>query len=552
MVKEAINSCQEKGLLAEGKIPPIIFDVPKRKEHGDLATNIALTLASSQKMPAPEVARLILAHLPDAGGIIKRVEVAGPGFINFFLEEGYWFSLLDMLAGVEEGLPQLNIFHGQRVHIEYVSANPTGPLHVGHGRGGAVGDAIANILSTTGCQVHREYYVNDAGTQMETLGRSVALRCRELLGEGVEFPPECYQGDYIVKIADSLNQQERWSSPQEVEYEYYRSREFFEDFASDFILEWIKDDMDKFGVRFDQYFGEKKELIESGGIEHTLRELRDGGLIYDKDGASWFRSSAFGDEKDRVVKRASGPTTYFASDLAYIKNKFSRGFDRAIIVLGADHHGYVPRLRAATAALGRDKEDLDVILVQLVSLVRGGKPVAMSTRAGEFVTLREVVEEVGRDAARFFLLMRRSDSHLEFDLELARRQSEENPVYYVQYAHARIASILRHARERGLEPPTFTDIDFNQLRGSDDLDLIKAIGYFPDLLQGAALALEPHRIPFYLIDLSATFHRYYLKNRVVSDARDLSLARLFLVFVLKGVIKKGLDLIGVSAPERMG
>jgi arginyl-tRNA synthetase len=411
-----------------------------------------------------------------------------------------------------------------------------------------IGDVVANILGASGYAVTREYYVNDVGNQMNNLGRSVYYRYLELQGVKVDFPAECYQGDYIQDLAREVLKKEgdRYLKTGGEE----EALAFFTDYAARSIMEGIQDDLRAFGVVFDVYFSER-ELYKNDGVAKLLEELKQRGLIYEADNASWFKSTAFGDEKDRVVVRESNVPTYFAADIAYHQNKYARGFDLVIDVWGADHHGYIPRVYASIEAFGRKRETLKIILVQLVSLLRQGKPVAMSTRAGEFVTLREVVDEVGRDAARYNFMMRRSDSHLDFDLDLAKRQSNENPVYYVQYAHARISSIIRTALEKGLAIPAYREIDPAVLTLPEEIALIKSVIRFPEVVEAGARALEPHRLTFYLNDLAGTFHSYYNKNRVISDDPVLSRARLYLVCSVGQVLRNALALLGVAAPEKM-
>jgi arginyl-tRNA synthetase len=410
-----------------------------------------------------------------------------------------------------------------------------------------VGDVIANILEISGYTVFREYYINDAGNQMNNLGKSVWLRYLELLGKKVDFPESCYQGDYIIGLAREI-------IGKDSDIYLSKSQEevlpFFTDYAANSILNGIKEDLKAFGVTFDNYFSER-ELYTNNVVLRLLDMLEKKGHIYKEGEASWFKTTDFGDEKDRVVIRKNGEPTYFAADIAYHENKFERGFTNIIDIWGADHHGYIPRMSAAVQALGHDKDALKIILVQLVNLLRSGKPVAMSTRSGEFVTLKEVADEVGKDAARYNFLMRRADSHLDFDLELAKKQSNENPVYYVQYAHARICSIERMAIERGYDIPHYHDADLTLLKLPEEMNLVKIIARFPEVIEGAVKALEPHRLTFYLNDLAALFHSYYNKHKVISDDKQLSTSRLFLVKSAKIVFRNTLKLLGVKAPERM-
>ncbi|MCE5264888.1 MAG: arginine--tRNA ligase [Deltaproteobacteria bacterium] len=547
LLGESLRAGVNAGLLPAALPARIEVELTKDPGHGDYASNVAMVLAKQMKRNPREVAKILSDGIADREGVLEKVEIAGPGFLNFFIREGAWSTLLETVARQGERYGSRELGKGKRVQVEFVSANPTGPLHIGHARGAVVGDVMANILEAVGYRVFREYYINDSGNQMNNLGKSVLLRYRELLGETVAFPEGCYRGDYIRELAAELLKRDGDRHLHEREEELIRP---FTDFAAGAILDGIKEDLRLFGVVFDLYFSER-ELYRDDGVGKLLRELQEKDFIYPEGEALWFRTTAFGDEKDRVVIRQNGEPTYFAADIAYHRNKFQRGFETVIDIWGADHHGYIPRMSAAVQALGYDKEALKVILVQLVNLLRDGKPVAMSTRSGEFVTLHEVVAEVGKDAARYNFLMRRSDSHLDFDLELAKRQSNENPVYYVQYAHARICSILRMAAERGLAMPEPGQADAGLLKLPEEIDLIKAITRFPEVVEGAASTLEPHRLTFYLNDLAAIFHSYYNKNKVLSEDGALTAARLFLVGCVLTVLKNALNLLGVSTPEKM-
>ncbi|MBU1745792.1 MAG: arginine--tRNA ligase [Proteobacteria bacterium] len=547
LLEQSIQAAIDKGFLPPVAPPRIEVELTRDPGHGDYASNIAMILASQARKNPREIAKILLEGIEDRDGVLEKVEIAGPGFLNFFVREGGLTTLLDAVERQGDRYGSSDLGKGRRVHVEFVSANPTGPLHIGHARGAVVGDVVANILAAVGYQVFREYYINDAGNQMDNLGKSVLLRYRELLGETAEFPEGCYRGDYIRDLASELL---RRDGERHLAQDAAKVVPLFTDYAAGAILEGIKEDLRTFGVVFDLYFSER-ELYRDEGVEKLLRDLEEKGFIYREGEALWFRTTAFGDEKDRVVVRQNGAPTYFAADIAYHRNKFLRGFETVIDIWGADHHGYIPRMSAAVQALGHQKEALQIILVQLVNLLRDGKPVAMSTRSGEFVTLREVVDEVGRDAARYNFLMRRSDSHLDFDLELAKRQSNENPVYYVQYAHARICSILRMAAERGVAAPAAGEADASLLRLPEETDLIKAITRFPEVVEGAARTLEPHRLTFYLNDLAALFHSYYNRNKVISEDGALTGARLFLVRSVRTVLKNALNMLGVSTPEKM-
>ncbi|MBU0575058.1 MAG: arginine--tRNA ligase [Proteobacteria bacterium] len=547
LLERAIRAGVEAGLLPATAPPSIEVELTKDPGHGDYASNVAMILASQVRKNPREIAGVLLQRIEDTEGFLEKIEIAGPGFMNFFIREGVLNRFLVDVEREGERYGSSDLGKGGRVQVEFVSANPTGPLHIGHARGAVVGDVMANILAAAGYRVFREYYINDTGNQMNNLGQSVFLRYRELLGEAAGFPEGCYRGDYIRDLAAELLKRD---GKRYLDMDAEEVMRLFTDYAGSAILGGIKEDLRAFGVVFDLYFSER-ELYREDGVGMLLQALQDKGFIYREGDALWFRTTAFGDEKDRVVIRQNGAPTYFAADIAYHRNKFLRGFETVIDIWGADHHGYIPRMSAAVQALGYEKEALKVILVQLVNLLREGKPVAMSTRSGEFVTLREVVDEVGKDAARYNFLMRRSDSHLDFDLELAKRQSNENPVYYVQYAHARICSIIRMAAERGIEMPAFGQADPGLLKLPEEIDLIKAITRFPEVVEGAARTLEPHRLTFYLNDLAAGFHSYYNKNRVISDDGVLTAARLFLVKSVLTVLKNALKMLGVSAPEKM-
>ncbi|MGZ3648809.1 MAG: arginine--tRNA ligase [Syntrophales bacterium] len=549
LLGNAVRACIDKKLIEAEAIPYIEIDMPKDAGHGDYASNVAMVLASRAKgkLPPRRIAEIISKHISSGDDALARVEVAGPGFMNFFIREDVWPTLLHDVDKLGDQYGTSGYGKGKKIHLEFVSANPTGPLHIGHARGAVVGDVIANILRASGYSVFCEYYINDTGNQMNNLGKSVLFRYLELLGEDVEFPEGCYQGNYIKDLAKEIIARESESYRKRNQEETIR---MFTECAASEILQGIKDDLKAFGVVFDNYFSEK-DLYRDDGVAKLLAQLEKSKFIYNDGETVWFRTTAFGDEKDRVVIRKSGEPTYFAADIAYHQNKYQRGFDKLIDVWGADHHGYIPRMAACIEALGHEKDSLKIVLVQLVNLLRDGKPVPMSTRAGEFVTLKEVVDEVGKDAGRYNFLMRRSDSHLDFDLELAKRQSSENPVYYVQYAHARICSIVRNAHERGYNIPVYDEVDLSFLTLPEEINLIKAITRLPEVVEGAALSLEPHRLTFYLNDLAALFHSYYNKHKVLSDEEGLSKARLFLTKSILTVLGNALKILGVSAPEKM-
>ncbi len=548
IILAAAMTAHQKGIFPSSDFCEVVLEEPKVDSHGDLSTNMAMQMAKTQRMSPRKIAETLIDHLDDKKGIIDRTEIAGPGFINFFIRPSAWYPVLAAIHEQDDQYGRCDLGKGTRIQIEFVSSNPTGPLHVGHGRGGAVGDSTANILSFCGYEVQKEYYINDSGRQIQTLGMSVYLRGKELLGETVDFPDTCYQGDYIRDLAGELLERE--------------GRAFFEKseaeaimpcarYAAEKITAGMRADLVDFGVTFDRWYSEQS-LYDSGKVAGDIRDFKEKGLIYEKDGALWFKTSDYGDEKDRVVVRQNGQTTYFASDITYHKDKFERGFQKVIDVWGADHHGYIPRMKAAVEASGFERDQFDVLLVQLVNLLRAGQPVAMSTRAGEFVTLADVVKEVGRDAARFIFLTRHYESSLDFDLELAKQKTNDNPVYYVQYVHARISSIHRKAESDGLDVSGFAPSDLSALETPEDIALIKALARYPEIVETAGALMEPHRITYYLMTLASAFHTYYNRHRVLcEDDLKLTRARLHLISAVQKVIRNGLALLGVSAPDAM-
>jgi len=547
IVRDAALQAHAEGQLPSEALPDVEIEEPKNETHGDFSTNLAMIMAKVQKMPPRKIAEILQPHLEGAADWILKTDIAGPGFINFFIAPGAWGPVLTTIHTANDRYGTSAMGQGHKIQVEFVSSNPTGPLHVGHGRGAAVGDSVARILAFCGYDVQREYYINDSGRQIRTLGLSVLLRYRTLFGESVDFPDTCYQGDYIVTMARALKDQEgdRLLSQSEDDAITTCAR-----YAAGLIIEGIREDLLNFGVSFDQWFSEQS-LYDSGRVEACIAALQEKQQVYEKDGALWFKSTDFGDEKDRVVVRNNGITTYFASDIAYHQEKFQRGFNRVIDVWGADHHGYIPRMKAAVEASGTDPDHFQVILVQLVNLLRGGAPVAMSTRAGEFVTLQDVVKEVGRDAARFLFLTRHYDSPLDFDLEVAKQKSNDNPVYYVQYVHARIASICAKAEIDLKEGAPLEPQALATLNTPEDVQLIKQLNRYPDIVQTSARFMEPHRVTFYLMTLAGAFHSYYNRQRVLTDDPIATKGRLYLVTAVQKVIRNGLALLGVSAPDRM-
>ena len=547
LILEAAGRAHQNGDLPSGDRVEAEVEEPKADSHGDFSTNIAMVMASAQKMPPRKIAQVIIGHIEDPEGILEKTEIAGPGFINFFLKTSAWHPVLQKIHAANTRYGATDIGKGQKFQVEFVSSNPTGPLHVGHGRGAAVGDAVANILAFCGYDVEKEYYINDSGRQIHTLGRSVYLRYKEMFGQKVTFPDECYQGDYIRDLAAEIKveQGDALLSQPEADALMICAR-----FAAAKILAGIRQDLKTFGIEFDCWFSEQS-LYDSGRVDQILDNFRNQGIIYEKDGALWFKTSDFGDEKDRVVVKKNGETTYFASDIAYHQDKYDRGFERVVDVWGADHHGYIPRMKAAVEACGHRRDQFDVILVQLVNLLRAGEPVAMSTRAGKFETLRDVIDDVGRDAARFIFLTRHYESALDFDLEVAKQKSNDNPVYYVQYVHARISSIVRKGKERGTPDVSWDDQAVARLEAPEEIDLIKNLARYPDVLAGSAKSMEPHRVTYYLMNLASAFHTYYNKHRVLGDDPQLQCGRLNLVLAVQKVIRNGLTLLGVSAPDKM-
>jgi arginyl-tRNA synthetase len=547
VLRDACERAIKGGELVTTTLPPLFLSVPKEAEHGDLATNVAMLLARGEKKPPRAVAEAIVRNLQDRDGILADVTIAGPGFINFRFAPSYWWATLRACDRAGEHYGESAVGQGQRVQVEYVSANPTGPLHVGHARGAVTGDALARLLAATGHAVEREYYVNDAGNQMEMLGASTYARYAELCGREVPFPEDGYHGDYVRDVAAAIRAREgdHWVNVGGAE-----AHAHMRDAAGAALLDAIKDDLAMLGIEFDGYVSEKK-LRADGVVADTLAHLAERGVVYDHDGARWFRSTDFGDDKDRPLVKSGGEFTYFGADVAYHRDKLARGFDRIIDVWGADHHGHILRMKAALQALGLDPNRLEVLLVQVVSLTRAGVPVRMGKRSGSFVTLREVVEEVGADATRFFLLMRKSDAQLEFDLDLAKQRTAENPVFYVQYAHARVASVFRQAAAAGIERAAIAAADAARLTDPEELALIRSLASFPEAVEQAALEREPHRVVFYLMQLAGDFHRYYNRTRILGDDRALAEARLLLAANVQKVIRVGLRMLGMSAPDSM-
>ncbi|KJV06316.1 arginine--tRNA ligase [Methylocucumis oryzae] len=578
LLQHAVNTLKSTGVIDSSLQPQIIIERSRDDKHGDYASNLALALAKSAKMPPRQLAEQLVAALPSDSAVIK-VELAGPGFINFFIDALAQHQVIPRILTEQAHYGLSQVGAGQRVQVEFVSANPTGPLHVGHGRGAAYGSALANLLAAAGYTVHREYYVNDAGRQMDILATSVWLRYLAALGEVFTFPSNGYKGDYVVDIANELLAQAGRDFYQSIAtvmadipadepdggdkeehidaliakaknllgqgYEYV----FAAGLTS--ILADIKDDLHEFGVDYEEWFSERS-LMDDGAVAEALSRLRSAGHLYDKDGAVWFASSSLGDEKDRVVLRENGQYTYFASDIAYHMNKLDRGFDHLINIWGADHHGYIPRVKAALKALGADETKLTVLLVQFATLYRGEEKVQMSTRSGEFVTLRQLRDEVGKDAARFYYVMRRSEQHMDFDLALATSKTNENPVFYVQYAYARVCSVLRQLAEKGWTRDAALGLEhLARLTETHELQLIQTLARYPEVIERAAAQFEPHQVIQYLRELATEFHTYYNAHQFLVDDDALRNARLNLIAAVQQVLGNGLALLSVSTPEVM-
>ncbi len=579
LVLQSLAKIAAEGVIGEDQIPEPLIERTRDPRHGDFACNVALVLSKVARCKPRDLAEKLIAALPDSPAIAK-VDIAGPGFINFTLQEGAYREVVSQVLEQGHGFGRSGLGEGKRIQVEFVSANPTGPLHVGHGRGAAYGAVVADLLEAVGYEVHREYYVNDAGRQMDILAASMWLRYLELCDESITFPSNGYRGDYVWDIAATLHREHgdtyRHSADEvfadvcadepaggdkekHIDALIERAKQLLGDnryryvfeLALNTILDDIRDDLALFGVTYQEWYSERS-LTESGAVNKTLQRLRDSGHVYEKGGALWFKSTDFGDEKDRVVVRDNGQTTYFASDIAYHMDKLERGFERVIDVWGADHHGYVPRVKAAMQAVGDDPSRLDVLLVQFAILYRGGERVQMSTRSGSFVTLRELRKEVGKDAARFFYVMRKCEQHMDFDLDLAKSQSSDNPVYYVQYAHARVCSVLRQAAEKTISVDiTAGSGNLDRLVEPHEQALLKTLTRYPEVIENAALNEEPHQLTNYVRDLANDFHTYYNAHQFLVDDESLRDARIKLILAVRQVLKNGLNLLGVSAPEKM-
>ena len=544
-IKAAAQKAIDEGTVKGGDLPEVLLEVPPQKEFGDFATNFAMQSARALKCNPRMIAQAVVNNLDCA--YVEKMEIAGPGFINFYLKQDWMY---DMLAGIiAEGENYGNLVSDckEKIQVEYVSANPTGPLHVGHGRGAAVGSALANLMKAAGMNVSREYYINDAGNQINNLAASVNARYLEQLGQNVEFPENGYHGHDIIETAERIVRiyGDRFLNMSEEE----RLKEF-RTIALKEKLAALKEDLEAFNVTYDEWFSEQT-LHDANAIKNACDLLTERGYLYEEGGALWLKATEYGDDKDRVVIRDNGIPTYFAADIAYHQDKYARGFDRVINLWGADHHGYIARMKAAVGALGYHPDQLEVLILQMVSLYRNGELVKMSKRTGQSVTLNELIEEVGTDAARFFFVMRSIDSQLDFDLTLATEKSNENPVYYIQYAHARICSIMRQLDEAGIVVMPATEAKLNTLTEASELELIKKLGEYPEMLAGAAKERAVHRVAHYVHDLAGLFHSFYNQCRILGVDSDLQQARIALVKTVGHVIRHALGILGVSAPERM-
>lgn len=541
-IHEAINSAK---LTERENIPSIMLETPRNKENGDYATNIAMQLTKIAKMPPRAIAEAIVEHIDKESGSIQAIEIAGPGFINITLKKDYLQEVVKMVLDQGAKYGRSDSSDGEKIQVEFVSANPTGDLHLGHARGASVGDSLCNVLDFAGYKVQREYYINDAGSQIDNLALSVEARYYQALGEEKELPEGGYQGKDIIYLAKKLVDEfgdKYLNLPEKERFEFFR------EYGLKYELEKLKTDLENFRVPFDNWFSEST-LYGSGKIESAMNKLKENGHIYEEDGATWFRSTTFGDDKDRVLIKNDGSFTYIMPDIAYHEDKIQRCFDTLINIWGADHHGYIPRMKAAIEALGYGKDKLEIIVAQMVHLYKDGERMLMSKRTGKAVTLRELVEDVGLDAVRYFFVMRSGDTQMDFDLDLAVSESNENPVYYAQYAHARISSILRQSKELDLQPSAEGAA---LLTADREIDLLKKIGDFPQVIAGAAKLRAPHRVATYIQELAAAFHSFYNAEKVLDPAnRELSEARLALITATRTTIANALKLIGVSAPEKM-
>ncbi|MEH7883277.1 arginine--tRNA ligase [Bacillus sp. JJ1609] len=546
-LKEEIKQAAIKANLAEeAQIPSVVLETPKEKAHGDYSTNMAMQLARVAKKAPRQIAEQLIENFDKSKASIEKIEIAGPGFINFYMDNSYLTDLIPAILDAGDSYGESKVGNGQKIQVEFVSANPTGDLHLGHARGAAVGDSLCNVLAKAGYDVSREYYINDAGNQINNLALSVEARYFQALGMDKTMPEDGYQGEDIIGIGKKLAEEfgdKYVNVPDQERFDTFR------EYGLKYEMEKLKQDLENFRVKFDVWYSETS-LYHDGKIDVALDALRVNGHIYEEDGATWFRSTELGDDKDRVLIKQDGSYTYLTPDIAYHKNKLERGFEKLINIWGADHHGYIPRMKAAIQALGYDRDTLEVEIIQLVHLYKNGEKMKMSKRTGKAVTMRDLIEEVGLDAVRYFFAMRSADTHMDFDLDLAVSQSNENPVFYAQYAHARISSILRSAEEQGFT--VGKDADFKLIEAEKEMDLLKKIGEFPLAVAEAAQKRMPHRISNYIFELASVFHSFYNAEKVLDvDNKERTQARLSLIKSAQITLKNALALIGVSAPEKM-
>lgn len=547
LAAEIRNAVITAELAAESELPEIVLETPREKVHGDYSTNAAMQLTRIAKQNPRQIAEKIVSHIRREQVYVERIEIAGPGFINFYMDKSFLHGVVKQVLQEDQDYGRIKLGNNKKIQVEFVSANPTGSLHLGHARGAAFGDSLCNLLDFAGYEVTREYYINDAGNQIMNLARSIDARYKQALGHEAEMPEDGYYGEDIIGFAEQLVQQDgdkylSWSEEERLN--------FFRSYGLEQELAKIKRDLERFRVSFDVWTSETS-IYESGEVEAVLQELHDRGQTYEAEGAVWLKTTPYGDDKDRVLVKNDGSYTYLTPDIAYHKNKYARGFDQMINIWGADHHGYVPRMKAAMEALGNDPNKLTVLITQMVSLYQGGEKVKMSKRTGKAVTMEDLMDEVGVDAIRYFFTMRGIDSHLDFDMDLAVSQSNDNPVYYVQYAHARICSIFRQAEEQGIRLLPLEQIELSRLQSEAEFELLRKLGELPEEVREAAELYAPHRLIRYIYELASQFHSFYKAERIITDDSEQTQARLALVGCVRIVLRNVLRLIGVSAPERM-
>jgi len=545
ILTNTLDLCFREGYLKKMPVPEFVIEVPNNPDHGHFATNLAMTLAGKQKNSPRNIAEIIIQHLIDHDRFIQKAEIGGAGFINFFVTIERWHDLLSEVITLKDDYGRNWLGKKKKIMVEFVSANPTGPLHLGHGRGAALGDTLCRIFDFCGYDVGREFYINDTGQQIKTMGESIYSRWRQLSDPSYPFPSDGYQGDYIQELATEIAQKTTLES-----LDIHDAINLLSELGKDKMLQEIKEDLANFRVNFDFWYKES-DLYSSGKIDHTIKLIEKRGLLFENDGALWIKTSSFGDDKDRVIRKKDGNLTYFATDISYHLDKWERGFKRVINIWGADHHGYIKRVKAALMAEGIPKDWLDVLLIQLVKLWESGTEVKMSKRSGRYVTLKELVDDVGVDAVRFVFLSKDHNSPLDFDIDLVKRKDSENPVYYVQYAHARICSIFRKAAIENISIPENPAPIYKKLVLNEEIALIRKMAEFPSLIEEIARELTPHRLTYYLAELAGNFHRYYNRHKIIGKDKNQTQARLFLSLGIRIVIKNGLNLLGLSAPEMM-